>query len=66
MLLLGAIIALGGLTFTLQGLGIVGPTNGFMFENPVWVTQGEFIFVVGFILIIAAYALKREASPKAT
>ncbi len=66
ILVLGAIIALAGLTFTLQGLGIVGPTNGLMFDSSVWVTQGELTFVVGFILIIAAFALNRQASPKAT
>lgn len=66
LLLLGAIIALAGLTFTLQGLGIVGPVTSFMFENPLWIAQGELTFVVGFILIIAAYALKRQESSKAT
>ncbi|MDV3293150.1 MAG: hypothetical protein LYZ70_02660 [Nitrososphaerales archaeon] len=64
LLLLGAIIALAGLTFTLQGLGIVGPGTSFMFENPLWVTQGELTFVIGLILIIAAFALNRQPDRK--
>jgi len=65
LLVLGVLIALAGLTFTLQGLGYVGPSNGLMFDSPTWVTQGELTFVVGLILVIAGVAVNRRATPKA-
>ena len=60
LLVIGALVALAGLTFTLQGMGLVGPVGGLMYNNPVWVTQGELTFVVGVILAIAGIALNRQ------
>jgi len=60
LLVLGVITALAGLTFALQGLGFVGPAGSFMYRSSTWVTQGELVFVVGTILIIAAFALSRR------
>ncbi len=67
LLVIGVLVALAGLTFTLQGMGLVGPAGGLMYNNPVWVTQGEATFVVGAIIAIAAIALNRRspAAPKA-
>ena len=65
LLLLGVLVALGGLTFTLQGLGLVGPAGSFMYNSPTWVTQGELTFVVGAVLVVAGFALDRQASPSA-
>jgi len=67
LLVVGALVALAGLTFTLQGMGLVGPVGGLMYNNPAWVTQGEATFVVGAIIAIAAIALNRRspAAPKA-
>jgi len=66
LLVIGVLVALAGLTFTLQGMGYVGPVGGLMYNNPVWVTQGEITFVVGAIISIAAIALNRRnpAMPK--
>lgn len=65
LLVLGVVVALAGLTFTLQGLGYVGPVGGLMYNNPVWVTQGELTFVIGAVIAIAAFALSRQgSSPK--
>jgi hypothetical protein len=60
------IVALAGLTFTLQGMGLVGPVGGLMYNNPVWITQGELTFVVGAILAIVGIALNRQtpSTPK--
>ena len=62
LLVVGVIVALAGLTFTLQGMGYVGPVGGLMYDNPVWITQGELTFVVGAILAIAALALGRRGA----
>ncbi len=65
LLVVGVVVVLAGLTFTLQGLGYVGPVGGLMYNNPVWVTQGELTFVIGAILVVAAFALNRQPSPPA-
>jgi hypothetical protein len=65
LLIVGVIVALAGLTFTLQGMGLVGPVGGLMYNNPVWVTQGELTFVVGAVLVVAAFALNRQVAAPA-
>jgi hypothetical protein len=49
----GILFALAGFVFTLQGLGIVGPTSSFMFQNAAWVYQGLAVFLLGGLLILA-------------
>ena len=48
----GVLFALAGFTFTLQGLGMVGPPSSFMFQNAVWVEQGLAVFILGFLLTL--------------
>jgi hypothetical protein len=48
----GILLALAGFTFTLQGLGMVGPPSSFMFQNAVWVEQGIAIFLLGVLLTV--------------
>jgi hypothetical protein len=59
LLVLGTLVALAGLVFTLQGLGYVGPVGGLMYNSPTWVTNGEITFVIGLILAIAGIWLGR-------
>jgi hypothetical protein len=51
MMLFGVLLAISGAVFTLQGLGIVGPSNGFMFNSQTWVTQGIIVLIVGIIIL---------------
>ena len=53
----GILVALAGLTFTLQGLGMVGPRSSFMFQSGVWVEDGLVVFILGILLIVVG-ALK--------
>jgi hypothetical protein len=48
----GVLLALAGFVFTLQGLGIIGPTSSFMFQDSAWIYQGLAIFFVGLLLVI--------------
>lgn len=61
LLVIGVLVALAGLVFTLQGLGYVGPVGGLMYNNRTWVTNGGITFVVGVIVVVAALALNRRA-----
>jgi hypothetical protein len=48
----GVLLALAGFIFTLQGLGIVGPTSSFMFQSTTWVYQGLVAFFLGMLLTL--------------
>jgi hypothetical protein len=59
----GAVIALAGTVFWLQGLAIVGPTTSFMYRNPEWINNGLAILAVGIVLMIASYITGRPKKP---
>jgi hypothetical protein len=52
LVLSGILVALAGFTFTLQGLGMVGPPSSFMFQSGAWVDYGLAVFVVGVLLMV--------------
>jgi hypothetical protein len=61
MMLFGVLLALSGSIFTLQGFGIVGPSNGFMFESQIWVRQGLAILVIGIaVLLLGVFFRPRQ------
>jgi len=47
----GAIVTAFGITFFLQGNSVVGPTTSFMYSNPKWVVNGEWIAISGVIIL---------------
>lgn len=55
ILFLGALLALSGFVFTLQGLGIVGPTSSFMYQSSNWILYGIVIFAVGLVMVAGGY-----------
>ena len=59
----GTLIALAGLIFTLQGLGIVGPAGSFMFQSTSWVENGLAFFILGLLMIVGGLW---KGKPKAT
>lgn len=52
LLVPGILLALAGLVFTLQGLGIVGPTSSFMFQSTAWIYDGLAVLVIGLLLTV--------------
>jgi hypothetical protein len=50
---IGIITLIFGIIFYLQGNSIVGPTSSFMYSNPKWIVNGQWIAVSG-VLILAA------------
>lgn len=49
----GAVILAFGIIFHLQGQGVVGPEQSFMYTNPDWITYGIQIAVFGVLIICA-------------
>jgi hypothetical protein len=52
LLIPGILLALAGLVFTLQGLGIVGPKSSFMFQSTAWIYDGLAVLLVGLLLTV--------------
>ncbi len=65
-LFIGALFFLSGLVFTLQGEGIVGPSNGFMFDSKTWIYNGLGVLSVGIILLVIGlyFRSRSKASSK--
>ena len=51
IIVIGVIVLSFGIIFHLQGQGIVGPQESFMYENPNWITYGQQIAVIGILII---------------
>ncbi|HEX5457732.1 MAG TPA: hypothetical protein VFX64_05030 [Candidatus Nitrosotalea sp.] len=52
IMIVGALVFVFGVIFFLQGNSIVGPTSSFMYSNPKWIVNGQWIAVSG-VLILA-------------
>jgi len=61
---IGAIILAFGIIFHLQGQGMVGPQESFMYENPNWITYGQLIAVIGILIIGGGIGVKIYFSKK--
>jgi len=57
---IGILLALAGAVFTLQGMGMVGPDSGFMFNNPAWIYQGIATAVIGLLTLVGGIFLGRR------
>jgi len=62
--ILGALLLIGGFVFTLQGLGMLGPSSGLMYNNSQWVYNGAIIIVVGIIMLAIGVSLKTKRAEK--
>jgi hypothetical protein len=56
---LGVVIALFGLLFTLQGFGIVRTEGSFMVDSTEWSVLGPIIAIVGIALAVGALRYRR-------
>jgi hypothetical protein len=58
LFVIGSIIIAFGIVFHLQGQGIVGPQESFMYENPSWITYGLQIAIIGILIIGGGIGVK--------
>lgn len=58
LIAIGAAILAFGIVFHLQGQGIVGPQESFMYENPSWITYGLQIAIAGILIIAGGVGVK--------
>jgi hypothetical protein len=58
LFVVGSIVLVFGIIFHLQGQGIVGPQESFMYENPSWITLGLQIVIIGILIIGIGVGIK--------
>jgi len=47
LVIIGVVIFVLGIVFHLQGQGVIGPKESFMYSNPEWITSGLVIAISG-------------------
>lgn len=58
IIVIGVIVLSFGIIFHLQGQGVIGPQESFMYENPNWITYGQQIAVIGILVIGVGIGVK--------
>ena len=59
---LGIVVILSGIVFYLQGQSVVGPESSFMYSNPEWITNGQWIVIIGIIILAGGIVLSKVNS----
>ena len=62
IIVIGMIIMIFGVIFQFQGQGMVGPEESFMYENPTWINNGNYIAMFGVIIILIGYIVEKKKS----
>ena len=58
--ILGALVLVAGVFFTLQGFDIIHwPPDSFMLGKRAWVTNGSIIATIGAVMILLARRMRR-------
>ena len=59
---LGIVVLVSGIIFSLQGRSVVGPESSFMYSNPEWISYGQWIAIIGIIIMAAGMVISKKAS----
>lgn len=59
IIILGIIVIALGVLFYLQGKSVVGPESSFMYSNPEWITNGQWIAIIGIIILAAGIVISK-------
>jgi hypothetical protein len=60
--IIGSMIIIIGIVFTLQSLSIVGPSSSFMYRNQDWTVNGGVAISIGVAILVLGVALRRLSS----
>lgn len=62
LIISGIIIIILGTVFYFQGQSVIGPESSFMYSNPEWITNGQWIVIIGIIILAAGIAMSRRSN----
>ena len=60
IIIVGIIITIFGIIFGLQGQGLIGPEQTFMYQSPEWINNGNYIAMFGVIVIFIGYVVEKK------
>ena len=52
IIIIGLILIIAGIVFSMQSKSIVGPSSSFMYQNPEWTVNGYVIIAIGTIMSV--------------
>ena len=55
----GIIVIIFGTVFFLQEHSVVGPKSSFMYSNPQWIINGQWIAIIGIIILIVGLLISK-------
>jgi uncharacterized membrane protein YidH (DUF202 family) len=58
LIVVGFILIVLGLIFTLQSKSIVGPSSSFMYSNPSWTVNGYVIISIGIAALLFSIIIR--------
>jgi len=56
---IGIIVIIFGTVFFLQGHSVVGPKSSFMYSNPQWIINGQWITIIGIIILTVGLLISK-------
>ena len=60
IIIAGVFVILAGVLFHLQGRALVGPASSFMYANPQWISNGQWIALVGLGVLAAGLVILKK------
>ena len=51
LIIVGIILTILGVVFSLQSKSVIGPSSSFMYDNPEWTVNGSIIIDAGLIMV---------------
>jgi len=60
IIITGIILAIFGIIFGLQGYGILGPEGSFMYQEPNWIDNGNYIAMFGVVIVLIGYIIEKK------
>ncbi|HSD05220.1 MAG TPA: hypothetical protein VLB45_05645 [Nitrosopumilaceae archaeon] len=62
LIISGMIIIASGTVFYFQGQSVIGPESSFMYSNPEWITNGQWIVIIGIIVLAAGIVTSKKSN----
>lgn len=66
LIIIGLILIIAGIVFTMQSKSIVGPSSSFMYQNPEWTINGYVIIAIGTIISVFGIVVWQSGTKKSS
>ena len=60
IIIVGIAIVIFGIIFGLQGQGVVGPEQSFMYQSSEWINNGNYMAMFGVVIVLVGYIVEKK------